>query len=114
MLGVVFALSFFMVSTIKFRSFKDLKLSVRTVLFVAVALGSSLFIALRFHVSFALVWLLASYIVIGLVEAVFNISRAGLERRRVKRRSRVRSSRPGAAAATADSDDEDDESDEPG
>jgi CDP-diacylglycerol--serine O-phosphatidyltransferase len=110
-LAVVFALSFFMVSTIKFRSFKDLRLSIRTVLFVAIALGSSVVIALEFHISFALVWLLASYIVIGLAEAVFNISRAGLERRRVKRHSRTRPSvRPGAATATVDEDDEDDDS----
>jgi len=80
MLGVVIALSFFMVSSIRFRSFKDMKLSVRTVLFVASALGSSAFIAVRFHVSFALVWLLASYIVIGIVEALFNLSKRGLRK----------------------------------
>jgi CDP-diacylglycerol--serine O-phosphatidyltransferase len=80
LLAVVIALSFFMISTIRFRSFKDLKLSVRTVLFVAIAVGSSAFIAIRFHVSFALVWLLASYIVIGILEAVINISKKGLRR----------------------------------
>lgn len=82
MLSVVLALAFFMVSTIKFRSFKDLKLSWRTVFFVTLALSSSVAIAVSYHVSFALVWLLTSYIVIGLLEAVFNISRAGLRRRR--------------------------------
>lgn len=80
-LGVVLALSVFMVSTIRFRSFKDLRLSWRTVLFVAVALGSSAAIALRFHVSFALVWLLTSYILIGLAEALINISKKRLRRR---------------------------------
>lgn len=82
MLGVVLALSFFMVSTIKFRSFKDLKLSWRTAFFVTLALSSSAAIALRYHVSFALVWILASYIVIGLLETIFNLSRAGLRRGR--------------------------------
>jgi CDP-diacylglycerol--serine O-phosphatidyltransferase len=85
MLGVVLALSFFMVSTIKFRSFKDLKLSWRTGFFVTLALSSSVAISLTYHVSFALVWLLASYIVIGIVEALFNLSRAGLRRRRRRR-----------------------------
>jgi len=83
--GVVAGLAFFMVSSIKFRSFKDLKLSWRTVTFVALAIGSSAVIAVRFHISFALVWLLGSYIVIGLVEALFNLSRRGLRRRRASR-----------------------------
>ncbi len=98
MLGVILALSFFMVSTIKFRSFKDLKLSWRTAFFVTLALSSSAAIAVRYHVSFALVWILASYIVIGLVETVVNISRAGLRR---TRRSR-------AAPSDDDSDSESD------
>jgi CDP-diacylglycerol--serine O-phosphatidyltransferase len=43
---VVFALSFFMVSSIKFRSFKDLKLNWRTLSLVAFAIGSSVVLAL--------------------------------------------------------------------
>lgn len=85
MAGVVCALAFFMVSTIKFRSFKDLRLSWRTVALVAFAIGSSAAVAIRFHVSFALVWLLTSYILIGLLEAVFNLSRRGRRRRRAAR-----------------------------
>lgn len=85
MAAVVAALAFFMVSSIKFRSFKDLRLSWRTVSFVTLAIGSSALIAVQFHISFALVWLLGSYIVIGLVEALFNLSRRGLRRRRSPR-----------------------------
>lgn len=85
MSGVVAALAFFMVSSVKFRSFKDLRLSWRTVSFVALAIASSAFIAVQFHISFALVWLLGSYIVIGIVEALFNLSRRGLRRRRSAR-----------------------------
>ncbi|MEM9194807.1 MAG: CDP-diacylglycerol--serine O-phosphatidyltransferase [Myxococcota bacterium] len=80
-LAVVAALSFFMVSTIRFRSFKDLRLSWRTVGLVGVALATSIGIGLRFHVSFALVWLLGCYIAIGIFEALFSLSR-GLKRRR--------------------------------
>jgi CDP-diacylglycerol--serine O-phosphatidyltransferase len=79
-LAVVGALSFFMVSTVKFRSFKDLRLSWRTALFAAVAIGSTAFVAVRFHVSIALVWFLSGYIVIGLAEALFRLSRRGLGR----------------------------------
>lgn len=82
-LAVVLALSFFMVSTVKFRSFKDVRLSWRTFLFIALALGSSTVIAVRFHVSFALVWLLSSYIAIGLAESILRLSRRAVRRRAV-------------------------------
>ncbi|MCA9535473.1 MAG: CDP-diacylglycerol--serine O-phosphatidyltransferase [Myxococcales bacterium] len=73
--GVVVLLSFFMVSTVRFRSFKDLKLSARTVLSVSLAVGSTAFLALRYHASIALVWLLASYVLIGIVETVIGMVR---------------------------------------
>lgn len=81
-LAVVLALSVFMVSSIKFRSFKDLRLSRRAVLFVSVAIGSSAIIAVRFHISFVLVWLLTSYVLMGLAETLFGLSRRGLARKR--------------------------------
>ncbi len=81
-LSVVIALSFFMVSTIKFRSFKDVKLSWRSVIFVLVTIATSVAVALRFHISFALVWLLGCYITLGVVESIFNLSRRGLGRRK--------------------------------
>jgi CDP-diacylglycerol--serine O-phosphatidyltransferase len=81
-LAIVLALAFFMVSSIKFRSFKDLSLSWRTILLVAAAVGSTVAIARLYHISFALVWLLTAYVVIGLAEALFHLSRRGLSRRR--------------------------------
>lgn len=72
---IMFALSFFMVSTIKFRSFKDLKASWRTVLLVGFAIGSSLVLALTLHIAFALGWLLVSYVAVGLVETLLAVSR---------------------------------------
>jgi CDP-diacylglycerol--serine O-phosphatidyltransferase len=79
-LCVVIALSFFMVSTIRFRSFKDLRMSWRTVLLVGFAIGSSVLIALQLHLSFALGWLLVSYVAIGLIETVLSLSRGALRR----------------------------------
>ena len=73
-LAVVLVLSACMVSTIRFRSFKDLKPSFRTVLFVLFAVTSTAFIAFRFKPAFALVWLLTSYVVIGLAEAFLSLS----------------------------------------
>lgn len=84
-LGVVIALSFFMVSTIRFRSFKDLKLNVRTGVFVLFAIGSTVFVAWRFHISFALVWLLATYIAIGLAELLIGMTPSARRRRREER-----------------------------
>ena len=72
--GVVLAMAFFMVSTIRFRSFKDLRLNWRTGAFIVLAVGSTAFVAIRFHPSVALVWLLTCYILIGIVEAVFHIA----------------------------------------
>jgi CDP-diacylglycerol--serine O-phosphatidyltransferase len=72
--AVVLVLSACMVSTIRFRSFKDLKLSLPTVVFVLFAVSSTAFIALWLKPAFALVWLLTSYVVIGLAEAFLSLS----------------------------------------
>jgi CDP-diacylglycerol--serine O-phosphatidyltransferase len=84
-LAVVLVLSACMVSTIRFRSFKDLRLSWRTVLVVLFAVGSTAFIALRFQPAFALVWLLTSYVAIGLVEAILSLSARTARRARRRR-----------------------------
>jgi CDP-diacylglycerol--serine O-phosphatidyltransferase len=80
---VVFALSFFMVSTIKFRSFKDLRLSWRTAGLVLLAVGTGVLMAVRLHVAFALGWMLTSYVAIGLLETLIGLSRK-LRRRPVE------------------------------
>jgi CDP-diacylglycerol--serine O-phosphatidyltransferase len=62
-----------MVSTIKFRSFKDLALNARTFLLVAFAVGSSAIVSLKTKPAFVLVWLLGFYVLIGLVETVYAL-----------------------------------------
>jgi CDP-diacylglycerol--serine O-phosphatidyltransferase len=74
-LVIMFALSFFMVSTIKFRSFKDLRFSLRTALLVLLAVGSGVVLAVKLHVAFALGWMLTSYVAIGLVEMILGLGR---------------------------------------
>lgn len=81
-LVVVLALAFFMVSTIRFRSFKDLRMTWRTVMLVGFALGSSAMLALQLHIAFALGWLLTSYVAIGLVESILGMSRRAARARR--------------------------------
>lgn len=66
--GLTVGLSFLMVSTVKFRSFKDVKFNWATTALVVFAVGSSVAIWSFTKPQFVLVWLLACYIVIGLFE----------------------------------------------
>jgi CDP-diacylglycerol--serine O-phosphatidyltransferase len=74
-------LAFLMVSTIKFRSFKDLKLNARSVALVFFAVGSSAVVSLQTKPAFVLVWLLSFYVFIGLVETIMGVP-ASMRRRR--------------------------------
>jgi CDP-diacylglycerol--serine O-phosphatidyltransferase len=78
-------LSFLMVSTIQFRSFKDLRLNARTFALVAFAVGSSAIVSLQTRPAFVLVWLLSCYVVIGLVESVLTLSRQAARRQQMRR-----------------------------
>jgi CDP-diacylglycerol--serine O-phosphatidyltransferase len=62
-----------MVSSMPFRSFKDLGLNWRTLLFLSVAIGVTVWIALTIHPSMALVWLLAAYVIIGIIESLIAL-----------------------------------------
>jgi len=84
MVGLTLFLAFLQVSTIKFRSFKDLKLNARSVALVFFAVGSSAVVSLQTKPAFVLVWLLSFYVAIGLVETVLAIPK---KRRDVDRRS---------------------------
>jgi CDP-diacylglycerol--serine O-phosphatidyltransferase len=80
MIALTIFLSFLMVSTIHFRSFKDLRLNARTFALVAFAVGSSALVSLQTKPAFVLVWLLSCYVVIGLLETVFSLSRKAAKR----------------------------------
>ncbi|RYZ06020.1 MAG: CDP-diacylglycerol--serine O-phosphatidyltransferase [Myxococcales bacterium] len=68
--AVTIGLSFLMVSNVRFRSFKELKLNTGTVLFVLFTIASSAFVWSRFRPQFVLIYLLSVYIVIGIVESM--------------------------------------------
>ncbi len=74
-LGLTVFLSLMMVSTVPFRSFKDLKLNTSTVLLVSFAVGSSAFVWRHYSVHLVLVWLLSIYVVIGMLEALRVLAR---------------------------------------
>ncbi len=67
-----------MVSAVRFRSFKDLKLNTPTVSFILFVLGSSLYVWQAYNPQFVLVWLLSFYVLIGILETVRDLaSRSG-------------------------------------
>jgi len=68
--GVTILLALLMVSNVRFRSFKDLRLNVGTVSMLLLTIGSSVFIWQRYNPQFVLVWLLGAYVAIGLIETV--------------------------------------------
>lgn len=72
LIALTLFLAFLMVSTIKFRSFKDLKLNARSLALVGFAVSSSAIISLQTKPAFVLVWLLSFYVAIGLVETVLT------------------------------------------
>jgi CDP-diacylglycerol--serine O-phosphatidyltransferase len=75
-------LAFLMVSTIRFRSFKDLRLNARTVGLVLFAVVSSAIVSLQTKPAFVLVWLLGSYVAIGVVETLVSLPKNLARRRR--------------------------------
>jgi len=84
MMALTIFLAFLMVSTIKFRSFKDLRLNGRSVALVLFAVGSSAVVSHETKPAFVLVWLLTFYVAIGLVETVVSFPRRRREARPVR------------------------------
>lgn len=79
--GLMILLSALMVSTVQFRSFKDLRLTPRVLALVALGVASTVGVSAQFGPAFALPWLLAVYITIGLVETVVTFPRRRADRR---------------------------------
>jgi len=71
---VTIVLSLLMVSNIKFRSFKDLKFNLGTVLLVLFAIVSSAVVWNLTRPPFVLVWLIAFYVSIGLIDALRTLA----------------------------------------
>jgi len=81
MAAVAIGLSVLMVSTVKFRSFKDLRLNVRTAVSLSLGLGSTAVIAAKFGPAFALPYVLAVYIGIAVIESIVTFPKRRAERR---------------------------------
>ncbi|MFO0618605.1 MAG: CDP-diacylglycerol--serine O-phosphatidyltransferase [Polyangiaceae bacterium] len=73
--------AFLMVSNVQFRTFKDVRPNLRTSLFVAFAVGSSIVILLKMKPSYVLVWLLGFYVLLGIFETLWRLPARIRERR---------------------------------
>jgi len=93
-LGVTIGLGLLMVSNVRFRSFKDIRLNPRTVLMVGGVLLSSALILTQTRPAFVLVWLLGCYVLLGIVEWLWQIPRKMREASRVSEPPSASSSPP--------------------
>lgn len=99
--AVVLGLSALMVSTVQFRSFKDLRLNWRTALMLSLGLGTTVAVGAKFGPAFALPWILGCYIAIALVESVVTFPRRRAARReqRLAERARHRSAEQSSSSS---------------
>ncbi|NUP11560.1 MAG: CDP-diacylglycerol--serine O-phosphatidyltransferase [Polyangiaceae bacterium] len=91
-LGLTLTLSVLMVSNVEFRTFKDVRLNMRSAAFVGFAILSSTIISTQMKPHFVLVWLLGFYVLMGVFETLWRLP--GRLRERSARRAEVRSSSP--------------------
>ncbi len=80
----VTALSLLMVSTVRYRTFKDVRLSRRSAVVLMLVLASGYVIGTRFHPAFVLVAYSFAYLVFGLLESAFLV-RNHLAARKLRR-----------------------------
>lgn len=79
-MAITIVLSLLMVSNVEFRTFKDVKLNLRTAGFVGFAVLSSTFISTQMKPAFVLVWLLGFYVLMGVFETLWRLPRRLRER----------------------------------
>lgn len=79
--ALVIVLSYLMISRVRFRSMKDVKLTKRTIAIVGLLLASAVVVAVRISQPAVLMFLVACYISLGLVEEVVLLRKSRVERR---------------------------------
>lgn len=73
--GVLVGLSLLMVSNLAFRSFKEITPTPRSWVLVGTLAVVGIVLSRRYHIVVALLWLVGSYVVLGLVESMLRLSR---------------------------------------
>lgn len=100
-LATTLGLSFLMVSTVQFRSFKEVRLNAATALLVTFTVVSSAIISMQLEPAFVLVWLLGFYVLIGVLESIYRLP--GKLRARSEARLSLEGTPSGAPPAPAGS-----------
>ncbi|MDY7229243.1 CDP-diacylglycerol--serine O-phosphatidyltransferase [Hyalangium rubrum] len=104
--AVVVLLSLLMVSTVRYRTFKDLRLSKKSALIFMIVVLSGLVIGTQFHPAYVLVAYSVAYLAMGLIESAFRVGN------RLATRKVGGSAGVAAAAAVLAEEDEDEEDEE--
>jgi CDP-diacylglycerol--serine O-phosphatidyltransferase len=102
--ALVVVLAYLMISRVRFRSFKELKLTKRTVGAIFVIAVGSIVIVMRLRASFVFIFLISCYLVLGLTEEIY---RYAAERRRKRRERKLAAGQPLSAEDEEEVDDED-------
>jgi CDP-diacylglycerol---serine O-phosphatidyltransferase len=106
---VVVMLSLLMVSTVRYRTFKDLRLSRKSLTVFMLICVSGVLVATKAHPSYVLVAYFSMYLVMGLVESGFLLRRKLAERKLGAASAAVSTA---VIAATGDEDEDDEEDDD--
>ena len=89
--ALVVILSYLMVSRVRFRSFKDLRLTRRTLAVVFLIIVGSIIIVMKLRASFIFVAMMGAYLALGLTEAIVLWA---AEARRKRREARAAAGQP--------------------
>lgn len=93
--ALVIVLSYLMISRVRFRSMKDVKLTKRTTAIIALLLASAVIVGVQISRPAVLIFLVGCYITLGLVEEMVLLGKSRAERR-------IAAQQAAAAALAAD------------
>ncbi len=82
MMGLTLLMAVLMISNVRFRSFKQLRLDIPTVLLFMFTVGSTVVVAASFGPAVIMIWLSAVYLTMGLVQSVVGFPGRLRERRK--------------------------------
>jgi len=82
MMGLTFLLAVLMISNVRFRSFKQVRMDLPTILLFMFVVGSSVGVGAGFGGTFVLFWLGCVYIAMGMIESVVGLPGKLRERRK--------------------------------
>lgn len=80
--ALVIVMSYLMISRVRFRSMKDVKLTKRTTAIIGLLLASAVVVAVQISQPAVLIFLVGCYITLGLIEEVYLLRKGRVERLR--------------------------------